>query len=176
MNIQELWEGRRSLDEFDEIHTVTYLQFETQWYGSIMLWSDKPLWDFTFVSLDVAGHYWRSRQWREPELVIETKEVLLTIPKLLPTDAVVLNVAFAHYLIPHGAIIFTDERGDRWRMFVTESMAGGDVPIFHLGQAYLYQELEPVEMRYMEEAVAFLAGFPTLPPYLFLQHSPHKNK
>ena len=86
---------------FENVHTVTYVQFETNWYATIILWADTTLRNFSFVSLDVAGHDWDE----DYQLIINTREVLLTIGELLPTDAVVLNVAFAHYILPHGAII-----------------------------------------------------------------------
>ena len=114
--------------DFGNIHTVTYLQRETEWYGTIILYSDMPLTNFSFVSLDVAGH-----DWVDGELVIDTKEVLLAIPNLLPADVVILNVAFAHYLLPHGAIIFANEIGEQRRMFIQEDMRGGCFPLFHLG-------------------------------------------
>ena len=120
---------------FENIHMVTYTQFETDWYGTIILWTDEPLRDFSFVSLDVAGHDWDE----DGQLVIDTREVILTIPKLLPTDVVVLNIAFAHYLLPHGAIIFTDEHGIRKRMFIQESMRGGCFPLYHLGLSHNYE-------------------------------------
>ena len=66
-------------------------------------------------------------------LIINTQEVLLTVPVLRPTDAVVLNVAFEHYLLPHGAVIFTDANGVQWRMFIGQSMRGGCFPIYSLG-------------------------------------------
>ena len=47
-----------SVHDFENIHSVTYTQFETDWYGTIILWADSHLTDFSFVSLDVAGHYW----------------------------------------------------------------------------------------------------------------------
>ena len=120
------------LRNFENVHKVTYTQFETNWYSTIVLWTDIPLRDFSFVSLDVAGHYWRE----DRELIIDTREVLLTVDVLLPGDAVVLNVAFSHYLLPHGAIIFTDEHGVQQRMFIIESMRGGCFPIYHLTEAH----------------------------------------
>ncbi|MCL2408746.1 MAG: hypothetical protein FWC96_03930 [Oscillospiraceae bacterium] len=141
MNIREMFTDNISeyVYGFENVHTVTYLQLETDWCSTIILWADIHLRDFSFVSLDVAGHYW----YEDRQLVIDTREVLLTVPDLLPTDAVVLNVAFAHYLLPHGAIIFTDEYGVRWRMFLGEDMRGGCFPIYHLGmpheiEAYSY--------------------------------------
>lgn len=113
---------------FDNVHTATYIQFEANWYSTIILWTDTPLRDFSFVSLDVAGHEWTEAG----QLVIGTQEVLLTVDELLPNDAVVLNVAFSHYLLPHGAIIFTDEQGELRRMFIREDMRGGCYPSYRL--------------------------------------------
>jgi len=118
---------------FENVYTATYTQFETDWSAALILWSDTTLFDFSFVSLDVAGHYWDESIPYSPSLVIHTQEVLLTVPVLRPTDAVVLNVAFAHYLLPHGAVIFTDAYGVQWRMFIWESMRGGCYPSYHLG-------------------------------------------
>ena len=118
--------------DFENVHTVTYIQWETDWHSTLVLWPDVPLRDFSFVSLDVAGHEWTD----DGRLIINTREVIHTIDELLPTDAVVLNVAFAHYMLPHGAIIFTDEQGVRQRMFIWEDMRGGSFPLFNLGAAH----------------------------------------
>ena len=42
---------------FENVYAVTYTQFETDWPAALILWSDTTLFDFSFVSLDVAGHY-----------------------------------------------------------------------------------------------------------------------
>ena len=131
MNIREVEPfgfATHFLYQFETIHTVTYLQFETEHPSKIAIWTDTPLFDFSVVSLDIAGHDWDDYG----QLIINTQEVLFTICKLLPTEAVVLNLAFAHYLLPHGAIIFMDEDDIQWRMFITESMKGGCSPHFHL--------------------------------------------
>jgi len=149
MNIHEmfaLWQGvdadfpqeeheaniAKFVRDFENVYTVTYAQFETSWLGTIILWTDSPLLNFSFVSLDVAGHDWDENG----QLVINTQEVLFAVPELLPTDAVVLNVTFAHYLLPHGAIIFTDEDGVQRRMFIHEDMRGGCFPSYRLGLAH----------------------------------------
>ena len=124
--------------DFENVHTATEIQWETDWYETIVLWSDAPLRDFSFVSLDTAGHEWYEVEGSYSQLIIGTQEVLLTVDELLPTDAVILNVNFFHYLLPYGAIIFTDEDGLRWRMFIRESMRGGCFPLYHLGEAHLY--------------------------------------
>jgi len=125
--------GAHWLYQFDTIHTFTYLQFETEHPHQIALWADAPLFDFSFVSLDVAGH-----DWVDGSLIINTREVLFTVPALQPGDAVVLHLAFAHYLLPHGAIVFTDEWGVQWRMFLHESMRGGCFPVFNLSEKHVY--------------------------------------
>ena len=126
--------------EFENIYTITYTQFETDWPVTLVLWPDITLYDFSFVSLDVAGHYWDESTPYDHLLVIHTREVLLTVSVLHPTDAVVLNIAFAHYLLPHGAVVFTDTYGIRWRMFVQESMRGGCFPIYGFGWPHRIDE------------------------------------
>ena len=107
--------------------------------GGMFLWPDRPLRDFSFVTLDVDGHYWDESEV-PARLVIHTQEIILQIPQLLPRDVVVLNVGFRHCLLPHGAIMFTEEDGTRWRMFISESMRGGCFPLFHLGTAHEWTE------------------------------------
>ncbi|MCL2353310.1 MAG: hypothetical protein FWC69_01620 [Defluviitaleaceae bacterium] len=93
--------------DFENVHTVTYTEFETDWHGTIILWADEPLRDFSFVSLDIAGHDWS----QEDELSLNTREVIFAIPKLSPADVVVLNLACSHYLLPYGASSSTGEEG-----------------------------------------------------------------
>ena len=119
------------LSAFENVHEFTYLQFDTDLYSTIALWADEPLFNFSFVSLDAAGHYFDE----DSRLVINTREVLFTIDKLLPADVVILNVAFSHYMLPHGGVIFTDSDGVQSRMFILESMVGVGCPrdkLFHL--------------------------------------------
>ncbi|MCL2284931.1 MAG: hypothetical protein FWC32_01035 [Firmicutes bacterium] len=113
------------LSTFETVHTFTYQQWETDWYGTIILWPDEPLRDFAFLSIlfdeDDDGMFFTVR------------EELLTIDELLPSHAVVLNVAFIHYLIPRGGITFTDANGVQRRMFITDvSVRGGCFPYFIL--------------------------------------------
>jgi hypothetical protein len=137
LNISEvLWDWSLNIDEamilketeihefvkgFDFVHEHTYLQWDEGWVNSIVLWPDETLRDFSFVSLTFDGYN-----------VYSVAEILLTIDELPPTQAVVLNVAFEHYLFPRGGIIFTEESGEQRRMFIQESMAGGCIPHFHL--------------------------------------------
>ena len=132
LNIREPWEWgvtqqqfQESLYQFETIHRITYHQFETEWHGySFVIWTDEPLRDFFFASLDVAGHYWND----DSQLVIGTQEVLYEIDALLLGDAVVFNVSFSHYLLPHAGIGFADSNGVHRRMFISESMRGGCWP------------------------------------------------
>jgi hypothetical protein len=125
LNIREMHEvDAEFLDSFETIHTFTYIQWETDLYSTIVLWPDEILHDFTFLSLGFNGDAERMQFY--------TREVLMTIGELPPTEAVVLNVAFVHYLIPRGGLIFTDADGAEMRMFISESMRGGCWPIFNL--------------------------------------------
>jgi len=107
--------------QFETVHTATYLQWETDWPSKIAIWSDEPLYDFTFV----AVHH-------NAICCAYVGETLLTIDKLYPSDVVLLTVAFSHYLFPRGGIIFTDASGARHHMFIRESMIGGCAPGFFL--------------------------------------------
>jgi len=152
--------GTSFLYQFENTYEVTYLQFETEHPATIAIWTDLLLFDFSFVSLDVAGH-----DWYDGQLAINTQEVLLTIPQLLPySDVVVLNFAFAHYLLPHGAIVFTDDQNVRWRMFIHESMRGGCFPVYTLGAKHEYPLFPEIEMSDLGRQVAkdFLMQFPSI--------------
>ena len=113
------------LSAFETVHTVTYLQIEKEWYSILVFWPDVPLHDFSLLSL---GFY----DAEDGRTSFYTREVLLDIDELLPTDALVLNVVFAHYLTPRSGLIFTDENNEQKRMFITESMRGGCFPSIRL--------------------------------------------
>ena len=113
------------LSGFDTVHEVTYQQWEADWYNTIILWSDTPLRDFYIVSLAVGEDV-------DDKMGIFAQELIFSTEELLTSHAIVLNVAFAHYLLPHGGLIFTDENGDMRRMFINESMRGGCYPHFTL--------------------------------------------
>ena len=98
-------------------------------YDTLVIWADEPLRDFSFVSLTFNSDYGESDEVRD---YFYTREVLLTIDELTPTDAVVLNVFFPHYLISRGGVVFTDADGIQRRMFIAESMRGGCWPHFYL--------------------------------------------
>ena len=124
LNIRDEDVSAEFLSAFAAIHTYTFIQWETDQYSTLVLWPDEVLHDFSFVYLgfnetDGGGNFY-------------IHEVLLVIGELPPTEAVVVNVAFEHYLIPRGGIVFTDESGTERRMFISESMRGGCFPLFNL--------------------------------------------
>jgi len=124
LNIKDIDAYSDFLDTFEIVYTTTYLQWETEFYSTLAFWSDEPLREFTFLSLGFNGDSER--------MSFYTQEVLLTIDELLPTDVVVLNVAFIHYLIPRGGITFIDESGTQWRIFIQDvSVRGGCELCFH---------------------------------------------
>ena len=138
LSLREPWETWQSnspiqfhqfLYQFETIHRITYHQFETDWYGySFVIWAEEPLQDFFFASLDVAGHFW----YADTQLIIYTQELIYAIDELLPGEAVVFDVAFSHYLLPHAGVGFTDSYGVHRRMFILESMRGGCWPVYFL--------------------------------------------
>jgi len=103
--------------QFETIHTATYLQWESEWPSKIVIWPDEPVYNFTFVS---ALH--------TAICCAYVGEVILSVDKLYPSDAVILTVAFWHYLFPRGGIIFTDVSGAQHHMFLQQNMAGGCAP------------------------------------------------
>ena len=110
------------LRDFDTIHTFTYIEWEMDWYTPLIFWTDKTVRDFSFVTL---GHV-----PMEGYNQFYVEEILFTIDELSPTDAFVLNAAFAHYLIPRGGLMFVDENDEQRFMFIWESMRGGCFPWF----------------------------------------------
>ena len=124
LNIKDISIHSDFLDIFETIHTTTYLQWETEFYSTLAFWSDEPLRNFTFLSLGFNEYNER--------MSFYTQEVPLTIEELLPTDVIILNVAFIHYLIPRGGITFKDESGMQWRIFIQDvSVRGGCELCFH---------------------------------------------
>ena len=118
LNILDAGVDDKFLSAFETVHTVTYLQWEADWHHTLAFWPDEPLRDFSFLSL--GFHDTGERMY------FYTREVLLTVEELLPTDTVVLNVLFFHYLIPRGGLVFTDENGVQRRMLVVDqSVVGG---------------------------------------------------
>ena len=124
MNIQEVGPFGHATHftyQFETVHTASYLQLEYEWASYLAIWSDEPIYDFSFVSV----HH-------NAICCAYVGEVLLAIDILHPRDVVLLTVSFTHYLFPRGGIIFTDAGGLRHHMFISESMIGGCAPRFFL--------------------------------------------
>jgi len=114
------------LSSFETVHNFTFLQWETEWYRTLVLWPDRTLTNFSFVELGMYDD--------EYESYFYVLQELLAIDELRPNHAVVLNVAFFHYMIPSGGLVFTDENGEQVRMLILDaSSRGGCWPHFGLG-------------------------------------------
>jgi hypothetical protein len=114
--------------DFENIYTITHNEYPFDWYtDALILWSDAPLRDFSFVVID----FWEGNSVEEG-WTIRTTKIPFTIDELLPTDVVVINVAFSHYLRPHAAVIFADETGLQTRMFIEQSMEDRCYPAYYL--------------------------------------------
>ena len=130
LNLREGYEvGDGFLESFARVHEAYYFQFELDgWEGNrLYFWADEPLRDVRFVSLAFdyeEGNYMQARFF--------VHNVIISLDSLQPNEAVALNIAFAHYLFPHGGVIFTDQSGSEQRMFLLESMQGGCYPSFLL--------------------------------------------
>ena len=134
MNMHEIL-GRQEHDamvadfvrDFETIHTGIYIfgadhPSSDEWYDTIILWSDIPLRDFSFVILNV---------WDEDDgMRIFTEATPLVVDRLLPGEAIVLHVRFFHYLRPQAAIFFTDETGAHQRMFIRQDMSNSCIYYF----------------------------------------------
>jgi hypothetical protein len=131
LHIRETW-GEVLVDEFftdfETIYETTFIQWDTESYSSLIIWTDNPLRDVMFVSL---GSYYHSGNMVNGAYFY-TDEILYTVDEFLPGDALVLNVAFVHYNIPRGGLVFTDENGIQKSMVISESMRGGCFPQFSL--------------------------------------------
>jgi hypothetical protein len=154
LNVRSLHEADDFSNEFENIHAFTYLQWESEWPSTIIIWSDEPLYDFSFVSLD-----------NNAAMYFYVREILFTVDELLPTDAVALTVAFEHYLHPRGGIMFTDANGVKKSAFIYESMEGGCVPLLHVSFPrehgfYFTETVEPWQTAYVELLQDYIArGF-----------------
>jgi len=104
------------LATFDDIYLFSFADRDTDWRSRLVFWTDEPLRDVSFISLgfaEFAGRWYHYVQ-----------EVPFTISELLPGKAFVLDVNFAHYLIPRGGLRFVDGSGELRHMLIIESMAG----------------------------------------------------
>jgi len=120
-NVDPFGTGTHFTYQFETVHTVTYLEWEADRPSKMAIWSDEPLYDFSFVSV----HH-------NAICCAYVGEIVFNIDKLYPTDVVVLTVAFSHYLYPRGGIIFTDASGMRHHMFLSKNMVDGCVTGFFL--------------------------------------------
>jgi hypothetical protein len=128
LHIHEMWSGfvGEFLTDVENIYEATLIQWDTEHPDSLVIRTDEPLRNVMFVSL---GHDFSDL---ENEIFFYTEEIIYTVDELLPGDALLLNVAFAHYLIPRGGLIFTDESGEQKSMIISESMRGGCFPRYEL--------------------------------------------
>ena len=110
-----------AMHEFDTVHEVAYLQWEPEFPCTIVISTPKPVYDFSFVTVQhnaICCGY--------------VGEALLTLDKLYPSEAVAITVAFSHYLFPRAAVMFTDVCGTRHHMYLFQNMAGGCIPPYEL--------------------------------------------
>ena len=98
---------------FDNIHELTYLQWEGAGFDTLLFWSDETIYNMSIVALSIC--YEEEVDWQN--VVFYTSEVIGYFEELNPADIIVLNVAFSHYILPHGGIIFTNQEGEEKRMF-----------------------------------------------------------
>jgi len=113
--------GTPFMYQFETVHAATFLQWESEFPATLVIWSDEPLYNFSFVSVD-----------HNAICCAYVREVLLTVDKLYPSDAVALTVAFSHYLFPRAGIVFTDASGVRHRMYLRQDMMGECGPGYYL--------------------------------------------
>ena len=110
------------LRQFDRVHTYTHLGWSFDWYYmTLVLTTDRPLHDFSFMSVG----------WYMPDaggIFLYEGNAVYTVVEFNPGEVFVLNAAFDHYLIPRGGIAFTDADGTRRGFAIQESMAGGCFP------------------------------------------------
>jgi|GEM_PF-3917247 len=123
LNIRDLWQVDDDfLSQFENIHTAEYLQWETEFPATLIIWPNEPLRDFSFVSVHsnaiCCAYVGRS---------------ILTVDELQPSDAVVLTLALMGYIHPACGVIFTDTNGERhYKIFFQEISDLGDGQVFHL--------------------------------------------
>jgi len=135
LNLREGYEvGDGFLEDFARVHEASYFQFELDgWEGNrLYFWTDEPLRDVRFVSLNFDLDWLDGEDEYDTQTRYSVFNVILALDSLQVNEVVALNVAFAHYLLPHGGVIFTDQDGNEQRMFLLESMRGGCYPGFLL--------------------------------------------
>ena len=114
-SIQHDTQGAKLLDYanlFSNVHELTYLQWEGAPYDTLLFWSDEAIYNISIVALSISDE---EVDWQN--VVFYTSELIGYFEELNPTDIIVLNVAFSHYIRPHGGIIFTNHAGEVKRLF-----------------------------------------------------------
>jgi len=114
---------------FDVVHTSIYVRYgdgigqntreSDMPRPNIILWPAETLYNFQFVSLEVADIF-----------DFNVQEVLMTIDEFHPSHALALSVQLFHYLTPRAGFVFTDPSGNEHRLFLSESMRGGCWPVW----------------------------------------------
>ena len=117
------------LEQFTNAYHFSFANWDTDFRSRLVFWADEPLTQLSFVSLDINYHMWILNILHFPP---QSRRVEFTIDVLQPNEAFVLDVAFFHYLLPHGMITFVDASGTPHSMFISESMAGGCMASYHL--------------------------------------------
>ena len=112
------------LAQFDYIHYFEFAETHLDWRNRLVITTEEPLRDLSFISIGWATIAQRSYYY--------TTETHFTIDEFLPGEAFMLDVVFFHYLVPRGGLTFIDSNGERQFMGLAESMRGGCWPHFLL--------------------------------------------
>ena len=102
------------LKRFDAVHTIDYITWESDWYDTVIIWSDTPLKDFSFVALK-----------NDENFDFSATEVLFAIDELPSNSALVINVNFSSERLYRGEIIFTDANNVQKHITFSETAIGG---------------------------------------------------
>jgi len=116
------------MEQFTSTHHFDFADWDTEWRSRLVVWTERTITELSFVSL--TDHIWVFDILHYPT---HAREAVFTLDVLTPGEAFVLDVSFMHYLIPRGMLTFTDYDGTRKSMLISESMAGGCMPTYHLG-------------------------------------------
>ena len=100
------------LEDFDDFQEFTFLEWPGAPYNVLVFWADETIVDISFVSLLVTENLANDAVYH-----FQVGEIIHKVDELNPNTAIVLNVAFEHYILPRGGIIFTDECGKERRFF-----------------------------------------------------------
>lgn len=109
-------------DTFDNTYTFRHIEWgDGEHYITIVFMTDEPLRDFSFVTI---GRWYIDQRDR----FYYVSDVPFTIEELLPGEAFVLEIWFAHYNFLSAGIVFTDKNNVRQYMGLAQHMAGCCVP------------------------------------------------